>query len=108
MGICNEGLEEELKAIGNPMQRVLARTVTGDSLFDVNISKILPDSLKYNGSPVAYTVMRSDLQAVLESKLPAGNASSPAAFHTNLAAPKPLNPNTPHPPDLPFRQSSRA
>jgi len=70
--LCKLGLDKELKEIGNPMQRVLARTVTGDPLFDVNIPKILPDSLKFNGDPVAYTVMRSDLQAVLESKLPEG------------------------------------
>ena len=68
------GLEEDLKAIGNPMKRVLARTVTGDPLFDVNIPSILPDSLKFNGDPAAYTVMRSDLQAALEAKLPEGKS----------------------------------
>ena len=74
--MIDTGLEKELKAIGKPFRRVLARTVAGDLLFNVDVPAILPESLKYNGEPVAYTVMRSDLQIVLESKLPEGTSGN--------------------------------
>ena len=67
------GLAEDLKEIANPMKRVLARTVDGDVLFDVDVKSTMPDSLiDKDGEPVCYTVMRSDLQRVLEKRLPEG------------------------------------
>ena len=67
------GLTDELAAIANPLGRVLARTVAGDTLFDVDVPATVPSSLRDpQGHAVCFTVMRADLQRMLAAQLPPG------------------------------------
>ena len=61
----------------SPPQSVIARTVGGDELFSVDVAAVAPPSLTCaDGTPAFYTVMRSDLQRVLERRLPEGAHTS--------------------------------
>ncbi|KAK3235176.1 hypothetical protein CYMTET_54605, partial [Cymbomonas tetramitiformis] len=66
------GLWNELLAVCNPMERVHSRTISGVTLFDISIPKILPKDLVFDGTPCAFTVMRSDLTRLLADHLPQG------------------------------------
>lgn len=69
------GLEEKLREIGNPMKRVLARTVKGGELYDVDVEDVFQksdggkDMFGEDGKLLAMTVMRDDLQRMLVEEL---------------------------------------
>jgi len=70
--LAKMGLMKELSEIGNPMKRVVAQDTSSDSLFSVDVPSVLPHELKYCGQPCAFTVMRQDLQNMLQKQLPEG------------------------------------
>jgi len=67
------GMGDDVRSIANPMRRVISRTTAGGELFDIDIESTIPSALRgRDGASACYTVMRSELQRVLEQRLPQG------------------------------------
>lgn len=75
------GMGDDVRSIANPMRRVISRTTAGGELFDIDIESTIPSALRgRDGASACYTVMRSELQRVLEQRLPQGERRNSTAL----------------------------
>lgn len=81
--LCDLGLEADLRRLSNPMARVLSRTVTGQTLMDLDIPVIVADAgaseqLCRNGTTWAVTCLRAELLGLLASHVTDSQGGTPA------------------------------